>query len=276
MPGRSSAATRVASVGATPGSRRAATDSSRRLGHAAKKSPSSGTNGDVAKGDAFPARDLADSLSAFAAVDFSAEKSMLENAGLTPPTRAVNKAAATPASGRRALGDLANLATDRSEMTMTAEKPRPAASAFDDWSVTLNASVSPSAAVTERASMLPKSPAETLAERALEAAAASRRLSVETAKDPATSPPADAAGSDAETATATPAAFRDARAADSPANVSSRKKRSAERARVMATHAARVHRAMRVASLGGEKALVIRDAPCRLILPHPRDLLSDL
>ena len=58
MPGRSSAATRVASVGATPGSRRAATDSSRRLGHAAKKSPSSGTNGDVAKGDAFPARDL--------------------------------------------------------------------------------------------------------------------------------------------------------------------------------------------------------------------------
>ena len=90
-----------------PGSRRAATDSSRRLGHAAKKSPSSGTNGDVAKGDAFPARDLADSLSAFAAVDFSAEKSMLENAGLTPPTRAVNKAAATPASGRRALGDLA-------------------------------------------------------------------------------------------------------------------------------------------------------------------------
>ena len=55
--------------------------------------------------DAFPARDLADSLSAFAAVDFSAEKSMLENAGLTPPTRAVNKAAATPASGRRALGD---------------------------------------------------------------------------------------------------------------------------------------------------------------------------
>ena len=95
MPGRSSAATRVASVGATPGSRRAATDSSRRLGHAAKKSPSSGTNGDVAKGDAFPARDLADSLSAFAAVDFSAEKSMLENAGLTPPTRAVNKAAAT-------------------------------------------------------------------------------------------------------------------------------------------------------------------------------------
>ena len=246
MPGRSSAATRVASVGATPGSRRAATDSSRRLGHAAKKSPSSGTNGDVAKGDAFPARDLADSLSAFAAVDFSAEKSMLENAGLTPPTRAVNKAAATPASGRRALGDLANLATDRSEMTMTAEKPRPAASAFDDWSVTLNASVSPSAAVTERASMLPKSPAETLAERALAAAAASRRLSVEA--DPATSPPADDAGSVVEAATTTPAAFR-----LSPANVSSRAKRSAERARVMATHAARVHDAPSGAAAGAAR-----------------------
>ena len=238
MPGRSSAASRVASVGATPGSRRAATDSSRRLGHAAKKSPSSGTNGDVARGDAFPARDLADSLSAFAAVDFSAEKSMLENAGLTPPTRAVKKAAATPASGRRALGDLANLATDRSETTMTAEKARPAASASDDWSVTLNASFSPSAAVTERASMLPKSPAETLAERALAAAAGLRRLSVET--DPATSPPADDAGFAAEPAIATPAAFS-LRKADSPAKVSSRKKRSAERARVMASHAARVH-----------------------------------
>jgi hypothetical protein len=238
MPGRSSAASRVASVGATPGSRRAATDSSRRLGHAAKKSPSSGTNGDDARGDAFPARDLADSLSAFAAVDFSAEKSMLENAGLTPPTRAVKKAAATPASGRRALGDLANLATDRSETTMTAEKARPAASASDDWSVTLNASLSPSAAVTERASMLPKSPAETLAERALAAAAGLRRLSVET--DPATSPPADDAGFAAEPAMATPAAFS-LRKADSPAKVSSRKKRSAERARVMASHAARVH-----------------------------------
>jgi hypothetical protein len=225
-------------VGATPGSRRAATDSSRRLGHAAKKSPSSGTNGDDARGDAFPARDLADSLSAFAAVDFSAEKSMLENAGLTPPTRAVKKAAATPASGRRALGDLANLATDRSETTMTAEKARPAASASDDWSVTLNASLSPSAAVTERASMLPKSPAETLAERALAAAAGLRRLSVET--DPATSPPADDAGFAAEPAMATPAAFS-LRKADSPAKVSSRKKRSAERARVMASHAARVH-----------------------------------
>jgi len=238
MPGRSSAASRVASVGATPGSRRAATDSSRRLGHAAKKSPSSGTNGDDARGDAFPARDLADSLSAFAAVDFSAEKSMLENAGLTPPTRAVKKAAATPASGRRALGDLANLATDRSETTMTAEKARPAASASDDWSVTLNASLSPSAAVTERASTLPKSPAETLAERALAAAAGLRRLSVET--DPATSPPADDAGFAAEPAMATPAAFS-LRKADSPAKVSSRKKRSAERARVMASHAARVH-----------------------------------
>ena len=245
MPGRSSAATRVASVGATPGSRRAATDSSRRLGHAAKKSPSSGTNGDVAKGDAFPARDLADSLSAFAAVDFSAEKSMLENAGLTPPTRAVNKAAATPASGRRALGDLANLATDRSEMTMTAEKPRPAASAFDDWSVTLNASVSPSAAVTERASMLPKSPAETLAERALAAAAASRRLSVEA--DPRRRRRGRRrlrrrGGDDP------PAAFR-----LSPANVSSRAKRSAERARVMATHAARVHDAPSGAAAGAAR-----------------------
>ena len=146
MPGRSSAATRVASVGATPGSRRTATDSSRRLGHAAKKSPSSGTNGDAAKRDAFPARDLADSLSAFAAVDFSAEKSMLENAGLTPPTRAVKKAAATPASGRRALGDLAKLATDRSEMTMTAEKPRPAASASDATPIEERADAEPSAA----------------------------------------------------------------------------------------------------------------------------------
>ena len=276
MPRRSSAATHVASVGATPGSRRAATDSSRRLGHAAKKSPSSGTNGDAAKRDAFPARDLADSLSAFAAVDFSAEKSMLENAGLTPPTRAVKKAAATPASGRRALGDLANLATDRSETSISVEKPRPAASASDDWSVTLNASVSPSAAVTERASMLPKSPAETLVERALEAAAASRRLSVETAKDPATSPPADAAGSDAETATATPAAFRDARAADSPANVSSRKKRSAERARVMATHAARVHDAPNGAARKESEASEENASPVdRVILRYAEGKASD-
>ena len=226
MPRRSSAVTHIMSAGATSGSRRVATDSSRRLGHARKKSPSSGMSGEAAEKDAFPARDLADSLSAFATVDFSAEKSMLENAGLTPPTRSLKKAAATPASGRRALGDLANLATNRSETTVTVEKVRPAESASGDWSVTLNASVSPSAAVTERASMLPRSPAESLVERAVAAAAASRRFSVET---------------DAATPTATPAASRDARSADSPEKVSSRTKRSAERARVMATHAARVY-----------------------------------
>lgn len=126
---------RAAKAVATPGSRRAGSDATRRLGTEARKSPSSG---DLIT-ESFPARDLADSLSAFAAVDFSAEKNMLENAGLTPPTRAILKAAKTPVSGRRALGDVANLTTLRPGTTKSPNE----GDAVDDWSVSLNNSVSP-------------------------------------------------------------------------------------------------------------------------------------
>ena len=219
---------RAAKAVATPGSRRAGSDATRRLGTEARKSPSSG---DLIT-ESFPARDLADSLSAFAAVDFSAEKNMLENAGLTPPTRAILKAAKTPVSGRRALGDVANLTTLRPGTTKSPNE----GDAVDDWSVSLNNSVSPPPTVTENAPVVPKSPAEILAALAKDAAAGLRRASpVAESENSLFSPPAADVNA-ATKAMLTPVSFK----CIEPNALSSRKNRSVKRARVMATHAARV------------------------------------
>jgi hypothetical protein len=231
---RSSATLRAAKAVATPGSRRAGSDSARRNGN---KSPSSGTAGDLitAKPSAFPQRDLADSLSVFAAIDFSAEKNMLENVRLTPPTRAMQgKGSKTPVSaGRRALGDVANL-TER-----PLEKS-PDHAVRDCSAATGGPSVYPPPAVTTHAPLVvPKSPAETLAAKAKDAASGLRRSSI---FSPAVDSPARSSSATADVTGAvmlTPVTH--ARIANNDiAVVSSRKKRSAERARVMATHAARV------------------------------------
>ena len=101
-------------------------------------------------------------------------------AGLTPAGKAGAPLALSPDS-RRVLGDVANAARAPSSPALAlAAKlctPSPVVSSetFDGWRVNSNPSFSPSAEVTERASMPPKSPAEELAQRAALAAAKIRR-----------------------------------------------------------------------------------------------------
>ena len=82
---------------------------------------------------------------------------------------------------RRVLGDVANAprapASPVLALAAKLSTPSPVVSSetFDGWRVNANPSFSPSAEVTERASMPPKSPAEELAHRAALAAAKIRR-----------------------------------------------------------------------------------------------------
>ena len=87
----------AAAVGATPESRRG-----RLGGDATEKSPSSGSAGDRGASESCPARDLAESLSAFANIDFQAERDMLENAGaFRARSRLPTRAFARPSSPSR-------------------------------------------------------------------------------------------------------------------------------------------------------------------------------
>ena len=138
---------------------------------------------------------------------------------------------------RRVLGDVANAprAPSSPVLALAAKlsTPSPVVSSetFDGWRVNANPSFSPSAEVTERASMPPKSPAEELAHRAALAAAKIRRGG-------STSPPDYASH-------ATPSPTERPRRSGSGSGSASGSERSkissAERAKRMASHAERAY-----------------------------------
>jgi hypothetical protein len=268
-----------------------------------KPSPSpSGTGGSGADpAAAYPARDLAQSLSAFANINFQAEKDMLENAGAHPfpdprarsrsrlgrrrPTRASRSRVslrvtflfardppdvgrgppdappcsrprpgltptgkplvavprrASPAR-RRVLGDVANRDA-RARREGGAAKPSEPWNDDDDFAAadatSPGRSLSPSAAITERASAPPKSPAEELAARAALAAASLRRVSGSSQPDYAAhTTPSPASSDGARLAIASNPSRRRASSSSSGGS----KMSSAERARRMAKHADRTY-----------------------------------